>query len=470
MQYAERTAVLRVPSLKPALCAALFASGGLLLTTPASADGPSVALNTGAVVLHYAQDGTTAVAHPNGSQPSWISHSDCAQNIIVRVPLTMSGLPTSDVLQVWASSGADCTQGVNRSGTTQQCWQVVSGGIAPAQAVTVDIRAQDIVAPITLGTGQKPTTFTPGTPAACDSVTQSGPIALTIYFMFINGAGGSANADGTSATYALSAALIGPAAPTGVGVGVGDGLLKVSWTPTNSSNTQGFQIFCDPPPGKEGTTSDAGTGDTIVDSGSVLVCDDGGSEDGGFDDAGNYLGDIPLDGGCSYQNQSTGTTGTSGNCASSEIFSGGGTTSSTTTTGDDESGTGTDTVATGVTPPPANIGDYICGPNGSNVGSPTSASTTITGLKNGTHYVVGVAAYDVVGNIGPMSIPGCDSPTPVSDFWNVYKNAGGSGGGGFCSVDKNNEPAGLGAFAIVGAACAVSVFRRRRQSKRSPRR
>ncbi|MEO8799095.1 MAG: hypothetical protein ABI551_14500 [Polyangiaceae bacterium] len=461
-----------MPSLKPALCAALFASGGLFLASSAdaqTASGPSVALNAGAVVLHFAPDGTTAVAHPNGSQPSWISHSDCEQNILIRVPLTVSGTNNGSVMQVWAgANGVDCTDALNRTGTTQQCWEVYANGIPFQQSLTVDIKAQDVIAPLTLGTGQKPPTYSAGTPAACDSVTQSGAIPLTLYFMFINGGG---TVSGTSATYALSAALIGPVAPTGVAVSVGDSLLKVNWVPANDVNTQGFQIFCDPPPGKEGTASDAGGGDTIVDSGTVLVCQDGGTEDGGFDDAGNYLGDIAVDGGCTSENQSTGTSGENGNCVSSEIFSGGGTTS-TTTTGDDESGTGTNTVATGIKPPPANIGDYICGPKGSNVGSPTSNSTTLTGLKNGTHYVIGVASYDIVGNLGPMSIPGCDSPTPVSDFWNVYKNAGGSGGGGFCSVDKNNEPAGLGAFAIVGGACAISVFRRRRKNKnkRSARR
>ncbi|HEX7666833.1 MAG TPA: hypothetical protein VF407_20030, partial [Polyangiaceae bacterium] len=460
--------MLHPSSLKKALLTASFAAFSVLIAGRAEAQttgGPSVALNAGATVLHYLPDGVTAASHPNGgAQPSWISHDDCEKNILVRVPLTVTGTNDGTVMQVWAgANGIDCTDNTNRTGTTQQCWEVYPNGIPFQQSVTVDIKAQDIIAPLTLGTGEKPPTYKAGTTAACDTVTQSGAIPLTLYFMFLNSAG---SVSGTSATYSLSAALIGPVAPTGVTVTVGSTLLKVSWTPANDVNTQGFQIFCDPPPGKEPAQSDSGAnGDTITDSGTVLVCADGGTEDGGFDpDSGAYLGDIPVDGGCSYENQSTGTSGSAG-CYSSEIVPGGGTTT-TTTTGDDESGTGTDTVATGITPPPANIGDYLCGKDGSNVGSPTSSQTTLTGLKNGTHYVVGVAAYDVVGNIGPMSEIGCDSPTPVTDFWDTYKAAGGGAGGGFCSVDKNGEPAGLSAFALVGVASAISIVRRRRQNKK----
>ncbi|MEO8876928.1 MAG: PEP-CTERM sorting domain-containing protein, partial [Polyangiaceae bacterium] len=120
-------------------------------------------------------------------------------------------------------------------------------------------------------------------------------------------------------------------------------------------------------------------------------------------------------------------------------------------------------VVTGAKPPPANIGDYSCG----SAGSPTSRSATVEGLKNGQKYVLGVAAYDVVGNVGPMSIPQCEDPTPVHDFFNDYINSGGGAGGGFCSVQKKDEPASLSAFGLVGFATIVSIWRRRRKNKKS---
>jgi hypothetical protein len=467
MRYAECVAVTRFSMRKKQLLVALLAGGGAMLFSASALAAPSAALTTGAVVLHYQSDGKTSSSHPNGSQPSWISNADCQQNIIVRVPITITGLPTSDTMQVWAgANGVDCTQTTNLSGTEQACWQVISGGIAPQTSLTVDIKAQDIIAPLELAVGQKPAQYTPGTAAACSTITQSGPIPITLYFLFANGALGSSGADGTAATYALSVALIGPAAPTGIKVLPGDTFLKVDWTPTTDSNTQGFQLFCDPPPGKEPATSDSGaSGATVTDSSTVEICN-GTTEDGGFDDAGNYLGDIVIDAGCHFENVSS-TSSVGGVCVSSEIVSGGGTVSSTGTTDDsgvvDTSGEGGTTTVTGVTPPPADIGNYACGKN-ANLASPTSTEAVLQGLKNDVNYVVGVAAYDVVGNIGPMAVPMCGSPAKGLDFFNLYNQDGGGAGGGFCSVDKS-EPVGTSAFAMVGVASIISILRRRRNKK-----
>ena len=437
--------------------------GALVLFLPKLAHADeTVALNPQAVVLHYNQDGS-ASTHPNGSQPTWISHDDCEANIYLQVSLNVTGTPLNVPIEVWAGpSGIDCTDPTQRTGTVAQCWQVANP-VTPANVVTVKINAQDIVTPFTAAVGQKPATFTPGNAAGCDSFSTSGPVAANIYFIPVSNGASS----GTAATYGISIALIGPAAPTGVTVGAGDTLIKVNWTPVTDANTQGFRVFCDPPPGKTSqTVAEAGTTTTTVE-----VCQDGGFADGGFDDAGNYLGDIPIDGGCTTENQTSTTGGSTGGqicsstpglcCqASAEIFSGGGTTSST---GDSESGT--TTVVTGAKPPPADINNYKC----ADVGSPTSTEAQVTGLTNGTATVVGVAAYDVVGNVGPMSDPKCESPTPVDDFWKDYKNAGGGAGGGFCSVDKSAPAGGLGAFVLVGLASIGSIARRRLMKKRSTR-
>ncbi len=462
MGYAESTAMHSISSpLKSIFGAALGAAALFFASTSARAD-EAVALNTQAVVLHYNQDGS-ASSHPNGSQPTWISHADCEANIYLQVSLNVTGTPLNVPIEVWAGpSGIDCTDPTQRTGTLAQCWQVANP-VTPANVVTVKINAQDIVTPFILPVGQKPAGFTPGNAAGCDTFSTSGPVAATLYFIPVS----NGTSSGTAATYGISIALIGPAAPTGVKVGAGDTLIKVDWTPVSDANTQGFQVFCDPPPGKTTqTVAEAGTTTTTVE-----VCADGGFEDGGFDDAGNPLGDIPIDGGCTEENQTTGTGGstggqicssTAGVCcqASAEIFSGGGTTSSS---GDDESGT--TTVVTGAKPPPADIENYKCG----DVGSPTSTEALVTGLTNGTATVVGVAAYDVVGNVGPMSDPSCESPTPVDDFWKDYKAAGGGAGGGFCSVDKTTPAGGLGAFVLVGLASAISIARRRISKKRSAR-
>jgi hypothetical protein len=467
MRYAECVAVTRFSMRKKQLLVALLAGGGASLLS-ASAFAQTIALNAQAVVLHYNQDGSSS-SHPNGSQPTWISHSDCESNVYLNVPLTLTPGTTGGLtlpVQVWAgSSGSDCTQPVNRSSTTSLCWQVANP-VAPATSLNIHVNSQDVVQYITTPTGQKPVNFAPGNTTGCDSFSQSGPVAISLYFMFLDSSG---NLVGTDATYQISVALIGPAAPSGVTILPGDTFIKADWTPASDANTQGFQVFCDPPPGHEPASTDSGTdaaaGGATIDASTVLVCD-GTTEDGGFDDAGNYLGDVTIDAGCHEENQATSPNTSGGNCQSSEIFSGGGTVSSSTDdsglteTTDDEGGTST--VVTGATAPPANIQQYACG----NVGSPTSTEAIVQGLKNGQEYVVGVAAYDVVGNIGPMSIPGCDSPAKGLDFFNLYNQDGGGAGGGFCSVDKS-EPVGTSAFAVVALASLISVVRRKKNKSKT---
>jgi hypothetical protein len=467
MRYAECVAVTRRSTRKKQLLVSLFAGGGALFSA-APAFAQTIALNSSAVVLHYNQDGSSS-SHPNGSQPTWISHSDCESNVYLNVPLTLTPGSTGGLtlpVQVWAgSSGSDCTQTTSRSSTTSICWQVAAP-VAPATSLNLKINSQDIVQYITTPTGTKPVNYTPGNTTGCDSFSQSGPVAISLYFMFLDSSG---NLVGTDATYQISVALIGPAAPTGVTILPGDTFIKADWTPASDANTQGFQLFCDPPPGQEPAAgSDSGTpGGATIDASTVEVCDTT-TEDGGFDDAGNYLGDITVDGGCHEENQATSPTQTSGNCVSSEIFSGGGTVTTTGSTDDSGLDTtdegGTSTVVTGATAPPANIQNYACG----NVGSPTSTEAIVSGLKNGQEYVVGVAAYDVVGNIGPMSVPGCESPAKADDFFNIYRGDGGGAGGGFCSVDKS-EPVGTSAFALVGLASLIAVVRRKKNKSKISR-
>lgn len=62
-------------------------------------------------------------------------------------------------------------------------------------------------------------------------------------------------------------------------------------------------------------------------------------------------------------------------------------------------------------------------------------NTTITGLTNGTSYEVTVAAYDQAENEGlAADPPQTETPTPIQDGFEHYREAGGSEQGGFCFV------------------------------------
>jgi hypothetical protein len=85
-------------------------------------------------------------------------------------------------------------------------------------------------------------------------------------------------------------------------------------------------------------------------------------------------------------------------------------------------------------------------------GSVTSGQTNA--LTNGVSYSVAVAAQDLFKNYGELSDSTCATPEPVTGFFEAYRDAGGKGGGGFCSIGagRSSALAGLGAVALLGLA------------------
>jgi hypothetical protein len=104
---------------------------------------------------------------------------------------------------------------------------------------------------------------------------------------------------------------------------------------------------------------------------------------------------------------------------------------------------------------------YVCG-------TTNGASGNATGLTNGTTYAIGVAAYDNLGNVGVLSPMVCVTPGPIDDFFTLYNEAGGKGGG--CelssgSVDSTVVGDGAGVLLAMGALGLTIVRRRRRASQ-----
>lgn len=105
--------------------------------------------------------------------------------------------------------------------------------------------------------------------------------------------------------------------------------------------------------------------------------------------------------------------------------------------------------------------EYECGSNSSR----TATSGTVSGLNNFQQYAVGVAAVDDLGNSGLLSELVCATPEPVDDFFELYRRAGGQGGGGYCSFSPSEAPArSLGVVVGLGM---LSWFMRRRASRRA---
>ena len=78
------------------------------------------------------------------------------------------------------------------------------------------------------------------------------------------------------------------------------------------------------------------------------------------------------------------------------------------------------------------------------------------GLVNGVTYSVVVFAYSKAGNPSQASTAVPGTPLPVSDFWDVYRQSGGTESGGCAS-----GPAG--AAALLGSAALLALARRKKK-------
>jgi hypothetical protein len=129
---------------------------------------------------------------------------------------------------------------------------------------------------------------------------------------------------------------------------------------------------------------------------------------------------------------------------------------------DPPAGTGTPTVDGG-TPScgsPTLAGENACGQAlGGNVTSGETSS-----LTNGVSYAVAVAGRDTFKNYGELSDSTCETPQPVTGFFEAYRAAGGKGGGGFCSIGagRSSALAGFAALSLLGLALRRRVARTRR--------
>ncbi len=378
---------------------------------------------------------------PDAQHPYWFSYGDCIHDDVMSFNAVLGIGFQGNELQVWVGASADCTDINQRQGTTPLCWLVYSTS-PQAQTLTVSLNVRDIVGRHT----KLATPNGPGSGTLLDCEYTGDPpsgTAISIYFMLVNGGG---QVVGTPAKYDTTIDLLGPPAPTGLSAGVGDSRLIMDWTPPPLSDMLGVNLYCDPKPGSttpgvSDSGAGGGTGGSVASGGTTAT---GGSTgtDSGTDAA---------------------TTGGTGGAAGST--STGGTGASTATGG--SGGTGAiGYVAQGGNPscPSAVLtpglrpdSSYECG-SVAGIGVSTGDAT---GLINGVNYAAAVAAYDAVGNVGPLSQVACGTPKPVDDFFQMYRNAGGKGGGGFCALGADPAPA-AGAL-LLGALGLLAARRRQRR-------
>jgi len=422
---------------------------GASVSLEQAAMAQTVTQTTGTTLLDVLSDDSTASTHPNNVDATWISYADCENDVQVEVPISVT-VPSAGFsgysISAFATtiSGTDCGVSTNRSGTTGVCWQVLESSI-PVQQDNYFIPVRNLLRDIGQSAGLSPT-YVAGTEKACHVATQSGAIPLSLQFIVFDLGGNEIS----SAVIGLNAELIGPAPPTGISLGIGEGLLKLSWTPASDSTTQGFNIFIDPLPGHEGESHDAaGAGtESGVES---IVCGDAGFTTELVDSGdGGGIVEVPVDGGrCHTVTVYEASASQSSACPSTILTGGvtgtvdGGSTTTTTDDGSTDEDASTTTVVTGTAPTAAQLAQID---TNAAVGGGTQTSTIIKGLKDGYVYTVAIAAIDNLDDNGPLSTPLCATPSPIDDFYDVYRSEGGLAGGSYCALEGAGIPAGSGAL------------------------
>jgi len=447
-----------------------------------TSSAPSVTGIAGAV-QRLEPDGVTSAdnpgetPHPNGVLVNDINFQDCQANLQYEFDLLISSLASGYLLNVWAGT-QDCSQLANRQAATAVCWEVTNAVQPNSNPYPIKVRMEDIVSQIFETTHT--VTYAAAAQNVCQFQTTTGETAITLYFFFTDGAGNPYN---NVQPYPLNVDMRAGDVQGPISLGVGETLLIVNVPPTTDPDTQGWNIYCDPPPGKEtavptvpvdaatnngvcvpdtgvvvttsedsGEEADAsdesGVDSSVVDSAVPVVLDDAGGNACGVpvNDAG-----IPSPGGCSASTvlvPGGGSTGVPGVTEAGVSF-----VEDAATEVTDEAGVSI-TGGNMIIMPPG----YLCG-----TGGVASTQVNVLGLKDGDYYNIAAAAVDAFGNVGPLSNVPCGEPVPVNDFWKLYSEAGGQAGGGYCSTEGVGTPAGASGLGALMLASMVALTRRRRR-------
>lgn len=462
--------------------------------------------------------------------PFHISKADCESDddlfnftVVVDQPDINTG-----TLQIWASTdaGNDCTQQeirlIGKASTTPDddaCQMVADLGTPTNVNVPIELASSEIADKIA------GVTYEAGT--CTDTTEMPAPRQVLLWVMLVQG-GGTGNVDAAYTVkfpqdkYDIYVDLVGPPPPADITVSPSEESLQVGLeTPSTVTDIAGHYIYCDPPPvessdsagagcgclniGETGTGGDAGsssttgngnttTGNTTTSTttgagatgstggtGGMATTGGMGGTGGGMAGTGGMGGMGGTGGGMAGTGGTGGGTGgmaaagaaggTGGATGGSGTGAAGGTGGTAGAGGaeacvenvNSETGTCTScTLREGEQPP----GDaYKCGTI-----QGTGSSGLAAVLENGRYNAVAVAAFDRIGNVGPLSVSRCATPIEVQDFYEDYRDRGGKAGGGLCSVQSQGQSRSKpfsAAGPLFGAlAGAAFLLRRRRRSRR----
>ncbi len=376
-------------------------------------DGVALAQN---VAISTSAGGVTRslAMHMPSTDEYVISQADCLSADAFTFPYTAMNFSGLNI-EVWmddTGGSIDCSTAAGRDPTAigGHCSQLFSA--LPASSGDIVISSADIASKVDTVT----------MPGCIDGNSSSEQRPLTLFFMLVSAAGGDVDTTNYTKWTSTSLDMLGPPAPTLLMPGAADQAVTLTFTGSTATDQVGFNVYCDPPTTTAATTSTS-TGSTTAATTAASTTAAATTSTGAAGGAASSTTAAAGTGGAG------GSSGTSGTCTSTVLIP-------------------------GQIPSKA----YLCG-------TATSPMLTAKSLTDGTQYAIGVAAYDQVGNVGPLSALVCETPVPVTDFFDNYRAAGGQGGNCACSTAGSD----FGWEAPVAAGGVLLAAMKRRKAKRARR-
>lgn len=355
------------------------------------------------------------------------------------VQLYLTDIPAeATTIEIWArrdnTSCADPTQRAGTGATTPQCYKVASWLRDEAWNKLITFKPLQVIQAIDKTTNvDDPAAL--DSKAVCAKDTSMPPTQIYLQIMAFNGTSvvgfTSSGGTGVSGEQVLSLQttydIAGPNPPADLSIGAGNNLLVANFSSTAQSTTdfKGYRAYCFPGPG--GSSAALSTKGT----------------DAGLDVLDDAAADTAVDDAATSDTGSTTTTDAGSGSRPSGCPAG-------------------DPFVSGQLPGPE-LDQYICGDEATSAVGKITISSFSNGarLQNGVAYAVAIGTTDKQGNSGPLSTVACGTPKETDDFYNVYRRAGGTAGGGWCAMGNGAAPFGV-AGSVFALALVARIARRAR--------
>ncbi len=205
---------------------------GAVLSFAASADAATVVLAHPASLPRSSPSIDAFPKRPLTQTPEGINLADCKSDLAIQFDLLLEDFEANAALQAWASfDGVDCRVATNRAGATALCWKL-SDAIPLAATTSVKVPVRQILSGVPNGPADR-------IEDVCGQVDLT-----TVSVQFLYFAPGSQADANLSASVAIEADTIGPAAPKSFTATSGSAGVAVRAEPAGEGAST-TDVFCD---------------------------------------------------------------------------------------------------------------------------------------------------------------------------------------------------------------------------------